>query len=106
MFEHTNKIFIAIIVLSLLTFFERADYNLPLFAFALLLWNHPNQKIRLWYLMAFSLLVDLIWIIYWAVTWNSYANREIGLCNFTVIVSVIIMILKLVTVILLFVKDE
>jgi hypothetical protein len=106
MIEHTNKIFIAIIILSLLTFFERADYNLPLFAFALLLWNHPHQKVRLWYLMAFSLLVDLIWIIYWAATWNSFANREVGLCNFTVIVSVITMILKIVAVIFLFIKDD
>ena len=40
MFAHTNKFFVAIIVLSALTYFERADYNLPLFAFALLLWNY------------------------------------------------------------------
>jgi hypothetical protein len=40
MFAHTNKLFIAIIALSSLTYFERADYNLPLFAFALLLWNY------------------------------------------------------------------
>ena len=106
MLEHINKIFVGIIVLSLLTFFERADYNLPLFAFAMILWNHPNQKIRLWYLMTFSLLVDAIWIIYWAITWNSYANREMGLCNFTIIVSVIIMLLKIITVVLLFVKDD
>ena len=106
MLEHINKIFMGIIILSLLTFFERADYNLPLFAFAMILWNLPNQKVRLWYLMAFSLLVDVIWIIYWAITWNSYANRELGLCNFAIVVSVVILILKLIIVIILFAKDD
>ncbi len=56
--------------------------------------------------MTFSILVDVIWIIYWLATWNSYANRELGLCNFTIIVSAIIMVLKVVTIILLFIKDE
>jgi hypothetical protein len=77
MFAHTNKLFIVILVLSVLTYFERPDYNLPLFGFALLLWNYrePEQKTRLWYLMAFSLITDAIWIIYWAAVWNSYENR-------------------------------
>ena len=108
MFAHTNKLFLAIIVLSALTYFERADYNLPLFAFALLLWNYqePQQKTRLWYLMAFSLLTDLIWIIYWGATWSSYQNRESGVCTFTIIVSVITFILKIVTVILTFLNER
>ena len=77
MFDHTNKLFLGIIILSALTYFERADYNLPLFVFTLLLWeyNNPHQKVRLWYLMAFSLITDLIWIIYWGATWGSYQNR-------------------------------
>ena len=109
--DHVNKFFMVIIVFSLLTYFERSDYNLPLFGFTLLLWNHSShheksQKLRLWYLIAFSCLIDVIWIIYWAVVWNSYANRELGLCNFTVIISVIIFLFKLILLILLFIKDE
>lgn len=77
MMEHINKLFMAIIILSLFTYFERPDYNLPLFAFIILLWEHSlvKQKVRLWYLMAVSFLVDLVWIIYWAVTWGGYDNK-------------------------------
>lgn len=40
MFAHSNKLFLVIIALSALTYLERADYNLPLFAFAMLLWDY------------------------------------------------------------------
>lgn len=44
MLQHIKKFFIAMIVLSCFTCFQRADYNLPLFAFAFFLWDykHPN----------------------------------------------------------------
>lgn len=42
MVEHINKLFVAVIVISLFTYFERADYNLPLFVFTLFLWDHPK----------------------------------------------------------------
>jgi len=107
MFAHANKLFVVIIILSILTYFERPDYNLPLFGFAFLLWDYkdPQQKTRLWYLMAFSLITDAIWIIYWAAIWNSYENREKGICMFTLVVSIIEFVFKLVTVVILFVKE-
>ena len=97
MIEHINKFFMAVIVLSLFTYFERPDYNLPLFAFILLLWDNAyvKQKTRMWYLMAVSLIVDLIWIIYWASVWGSFANKEAGLCGFTIFISVVIFIIKI-----------
>ena len=44
MIQHIKKFFLAIIVLACFTCFQRADYNLPLFAFAYFLWDykHPN----------------------------------------------------------------
>jgi hypothetical protein len=77
MIQHLNKLFVAIIIISIFTYFERPDYNLPLFVFVLMLWDNPNvpQKLRLWYLITFSALVDFIWIIYWAAVWSGYANR-------------------------------
>ena len=108
MIEHINKLFMAVIVLSLLTYFERSDYNLPLFAFILLLWDntHIKQKTRIWYLMAVSCLVDLIWIIYWAVVWGSFNNKEAGLTGFTIFISVVIFVLKVVIVVLTFIKVD
>lgn len=108
MIAHINKLFFAIIIISLFTYFERPDYNLPLFAFIILLWenSYVKQKTRLWYLMAVSLVVDLIWIIYWAATWKGYDNRELGLCNFTIFLSSVNLVLKLIAVILTFVKED
>jgi hypothetical protein len=102
-----NKLFIAIIALSVLTYFERPDYNLPLFFFVLALWdnNHPYQKQRLWYLITFSALIDFIWIVYWAAVWSGYENREKGLGNFTIFLSVLILIVKFAVIILTFLKD-
>lgn len=108
MIEHINKLFMAVIVLSLLTYFERSDYNLPLFAFVLLLWDNAyvRQKTRMWYLMAVSLLVDLIWMIYWGATWASFNNKEAGLTGFTIFISVIIFLVKMVIIVITFMKVD
>lgn len=107
MIEHINKLFIAIIGLSILTYFERPDYNLPLFFFVLALWdnNHSYQKQRLWYLITFSTLTDFIWIIYWGIVWSGYENREKGLGNFTIFLSILIFLVKFAIIILTFLKD-
>lgn len=106
--EHLNKLFVTVIAVSILTYFERPDYNLPLFVFVFLLWDNAygKQKVRMWYLMTMSLLVDFVWIIYWAVVWNGYQNREMGLCNFTILLSCIEFVLKAIIIILTFVKVE
>ena len=44
MMEHLNKLFMAVIILSLFTYFERGDYNLPLFAFILLSGTTPSSN--------------------------------------------------------------
>jgi hypothetical protein len=56
--------------------------------------------------MAFSIITDVVWIIYWAAVWNSYNNKEIGICMFTIIVSIIELIVKIVTVIILFLAES
>lgn len=94
--------------MSLFTYFSRADYNLPLFVFAGILWNHkyPPQKLRIWYLMAFSLFVDLAWIIYWAILWSNFPSPQSGLQQFSLMVSVGVFVVKIATVIVLFLKEE
>lgn len=46
MIKHIKKMFIVMIALTCFTCFQRADYNLPLFAFAFFLWEykHPNVQ--------------------------------------------------------------
>lgn len=107
MIKHIKKMFIVMIALTCFTCFQRADYNLPLFAFSFFLWEykHPNvtiistqlQKIRLFYMFVATWLVDFIWLIYWGVTWSSddYQNNgSSGTSSFVLTLSVIAFILK------------
>ena len=43
--EHIKKLFLAIVVLTCFTCFQRADYNLPLFAFSYFLWDYPPPNV-------------------------------------------------------------
>lgn len=42
MLQHVKKLFLAIIAITCFTCFQRADYNLPLFAFAYFLWDYKH----------------------------------------------------------------
>jgi len=44
MIEHIKKFFLAIVLLSCFTCFQRADYNLPLFTFAFFLWDFKGNN--------------------------------------------------------------
>ena len=55
--------------------------------------------------MAFSLITDIIWIIYWGASWNSFNNREIGMNMFVLIVSIIEFLVKVITVIVTFAME-
>ena len=71
--DHIGKVFLALSVLSCLTCLERADYDLPLFLFSYLMWAVPkaDHKVRLYYLMIWTAIVDLVWLIYWGTFWGS-----------------------------------
>ena len=45
MLQHIKKLFLAIIVITCFTCFQRADYNLPLFAFAYFLWEYKHPVV-------------------------------------------------------------
>ena len=63
--------FLVIVFIACFTCFSRADYNLILFAFAFILWDkNDDQKTRLIYLMVFSFINDLVWLIYWTSYWE------------------------------------
>ena len=47
MLQHVKKLFLAIIVITCFTCFQRADYNLPLFAFAYFLWEYKHPMVHI-----------------------------------------------------------
>ena len=69
----TPKLFMAGAGIAIFTCLARPDYNLPLFIFALFIWN-DNDKRERFKLLAFLLLtflVDFIWLCYWGSYWRS-----------------------------------
>ena len=107
MLEHIKKLFLVIVALSCLTCFQRADINLPLFAFTIFLWDwkHPHvlelltksQKRRLYYLITFTWIIDFVWIIFWGATWSSSEYRRSGasgITSFVMAISIINFIIK------------
>lgn len=47
MIQHIKKLFLLIIALTCFTCFQRADYNLPLFAFSYFLWDYSHPYVRI-----------------------------------------------------------
>ena len=47
MIQHIKKLFLAMIALTCFTCFQRADYNLPLFAFSFFLWDYKPPNVPL-----------------------------------------------------------
>lgn len=65
--------FLGISLIGFVCCLDRSDYNVPLGIFAFILWSesHFPQKHRIMWVIIFSLLGDLIWIIAISIVeWN------------------------------------
>lgn len=78
--------FIAGAVFGGLSCFARPDFNLPLYAFIYLMWDHglvsnfyltaQDEKYRILGLMVVTWVVDFIWLVYWGPFWNSEEMKD------------------------------
>ena len=57
--------------------FVRADYNLIIYIYTYYVWNmldsketQSNEKINVFFLLFFSLIIDFIWVFYWGGRWS------------------------------------
>ena len=72
-------------IIACFTCYARPDYNLPLFLFAYILWDIKEKltdnyvhKFRLTLIFLISLIVDLVWIIYWGCFWEKMPLIMLG----------------------------
>ena len=60
--------------------------------------NNQSQKVRITWLILFTMIIDLVWLIYWGSFWNSKEFTpgywENGVHTFTIILSSINLFLK------------
>ncbi|CAG9323470.1 unnamed protein product [Blepharisma stoltei] len=99
------KAFLIIAGISILCCLARPDFNLPLFVFAWLIWSEADksQRIRVFYLMIITFIVDFIWLCYWGSVWNNEidsGNWESGVHHFVFALCVINFIIKLAAIVL------
>lgn len=95
-----QKIFLAIAGIAVLSCLARPDFNLPLFVFAWLVWTQADkgERLKVFILMAVTLLVDLIWLFYWGSEWSgdtSLGAWERSVQHFALAMSVINFLLKI-----------
>lgn len=78
--EWIPRLFLVGAALGALGSVGRADYNLPVFLFAFVVWHYlPNQQLNAMILFAFSLLVDFIWLVaVGRATWGSKAYKALA----------------------------
>ncbi len=85
-------LFLIIIVFSCFSNMNRPDFNIALFSFGYLLWDQKNtmHKVRMAYLIVFTLIVDLVWLIYWNNFWDQAIFQDKwnkGIHTFVIIVN-------------------
>ena len=106
-YYHYN--FLVVGFIALLNCPDRNDYNLPLAIFAYLIWNYPHQRSQrhraLW-LLIFSEIFDVIWILSVSIGFWGSLNATNKLAGMTQILSIINFCYKLILIIYALVSIE
>ena len=103
-----SKLFVGAAVLGGISCLARADYNLPLFIFVYFMWSHDpvslreknsqKEKLKIMGLILLTIIIDLVWVIYWQSFWSSAAltNWNSTLHSIVIFCSSINIILKVI----------
>ena len=116
--KHSDKLKYLIItgaVIGLLNTFCRADYNFILYLYMYYIWSYmtedqeiqAREKLTVFYILIYSLLIDLIWCIFWKSQW-SYLIEDIesGIHGLVVFLSWIGILLKIIVSIVIAVSEK
>ncbi|EZG55044.1 putative transmembrane protein [Gregarina niphandrodes] len=108
-----KELFLAVAALSFLSSLDRPEYNLPIFLF--LYWTHDSlsgdkrwrQQRFFLSLVVSSILLDLVYILYWAPlkfsrSWEAWTHWSHALTKWTMSVAAIILLVKIGIVIFMF----
>ena len=102
-------------VIGLINTFCRADYNFILYVYMYYIWTHmtedqenqSREKLTVFYILIYSLLIDLIWCIFWKSQWG-YLKEDIesGVHGLVIFLSWIGILLKVVIGIIISVSEK
>ncbi len=82
----------------------RADYNLMIYLYIYYVWNHMNdskeaqvsEKINSFFMLLYSLLIDIIWVIFWGNRWGMPNDHEATIHSIVIFCSWVAIVLKIV----------
>ena len=92
----------------------RADYNFILYLYMFYIWKfmanakeaQNQEKISSFFILLYSLIIDIIWCIYWGGKWSSLKeDAEGGIHTFVLILSWIAIVLKIIVLIMICVLE-
>ena len=106
--KHSDKLKYLLIsgaCIGLINTFCRADYNFILYLYMYFIWIHitedkeiqTREKITIFYLLLYSLFIDLIWCFFWKSQWG-YLQEDIesGIHGLVIFLSWIGILLKII----------
>lgn len=115
--EHSNKLNYILLcgaIIAAINTLCRADYNFIIYLYMFYVWqfmenakeSQGQEKISSFYVLTYSLLIDLIWCLYWGSKWGSLEKDYEGtLHSFVIFLSWIGIILKIIISIMIGVLD-
>jgi hypothetical protein len=73
----------------------RPDFNLILYLYIFYVWNHmadsketqASEKINLFFMMTYSLIIDIIWSVFWGNRWGVKNDYEATIHSIVIIFS-------------------
>ena len=102
-------------IIGLINTFCRADYNFILYIYMYYIWTHmtedqeiqSREKLTVFYILIYSLVIDLIWCIFWKSQWG-YLKEDIesGIHGLVIFISWIGILLKIVIGIIIAVSEK
>lgn len=105
---HSNKIHYIMVLgafIASINTFARADFNFILYLYMFYIWilmekekeSQAQEKLSFFYILIFSLFIDLIWCLYWGNKWGSIIDdQEKGIHNLVLTLSWIGIIVKII----------
>ena len=101
--------------IGLINTFCRADYNFIIYLYMFYVWMHmtenieiqTREKITIFYIFVYSLLIDLIWCFFWKSQWG-YLEEDIesGTHGLVIFLSWVGIILKIIVCLVIAVSEK
>ena len=116
--QHSNKLKYLLLIgalIGLINAFSRADYNFIIYLYMFYIWifmkedveNQSKEKVTFFYILCYSIIIDIIWCLFWKSQWGSLKEDiESGTHGLVIFFSWIGIILKVIIILIIAVSER